>query len=107
MKKTTQTATAKKAKAKIRPSEKKTGAETQVEASLEQKAPRKRNHLRAILIGVFAFCAFALHLFLAQGSAAFFTKLFHGDIIYIANVVLIFWVLNGWFFVYKFAGKLK
>lgn len=73
---------------------------------MEEKKPKKRNHLRNLTVAIFGFSAFALHVMLTKGGFGFIAKMLHGDLIYIGNTVMTLFVLSGWFLVYKYLGKL-
>jgi len=65
-----------------------------------------RNYKRAVLLAIIVFAAFTAHVIWTKGSADFILKLFHGDFIYISNLLMISFVLTGWLLVYKYLGKL-
>lgn len=71
----------------------------------QNESGKKRNYKKAIILAIIGFSLFSAHVFMAKGSSDFIVKLLHGDIIYVANMVMTTFVLGGWFFVYKYLGR--
>lgn len=73
--------------------------------SVKKNNSSGRNYRRVIIIAMIGFIAFGSPIFLGKGAGDLFQKLIHGDLIYMANIVMSIFVLGGWFAVYKFIGK--